>query len=156
MGKHSEQTKAKALELLTNPEMSYPAVRDATGVPVGTLAGWAKKAGIERPQTKTEAATTARLTRLAAKRSKIAEEFLDAARTFVDKAKVIGQQTGGGREAKDLMTAAAIGLDKMRLELGEPTVHEHHTGDTGAAEAAKSKIDELSQRRNRKTVATRV
>lgn len=163
--KHSDETRARAVELLANPEMSYCAVRDATGVPVGTLAGWAKQHNIERSDAvrKTEAATKARIKRIESKRSKLAEKQLDAALVFVDKARtaagapaVQDPQTklwyiNGDTAAKNLMAAHEIAVKGFRLEMGEATEVQETRTNEDAADVAKKRVDELAGRRKAKS-----
>lgn len=163
MTKHSDETRANALQLLANPELSYPNIRDATGVPVGTLAGWAKQAGIERSEAakKTEAATEARKIRNAARREKLADDLLkyaadifkrshsialDNEEVIDDKGKRTGLFLARARDAKDLMTTGAIALDKFRLEMGEATTV-NEVRDSRPSEKVKGKLDELADRR---------
>lgn len=160
MSKYTSEQKAEALNLLADVSKSYAEIRDALGIPVGTLAGWAKGAGIERTaaQKLTEAATKVRMARIASKRERLKEKLLKTADGFVDRAVVLSEgarrREGGiflptARDTKDMMTAAAIALDKFRLEMGEATQVTEQRVDS--ATKARSKVDELAQRRAQKT-----
>lgn len=158
----TEEDKSAALGLLADPEASYYDVHKATEVPVSTLHDWAAKAGLTGHSDalkQTESARAFRSERIALKRAVIAEKFLDYSEHFADAAKDIadgvievkqGVFISGGGDAKNLMTAAAIALDKFRLEMGEPTSRTF-SESAPAADVAKSKLDELGARRQSKS-----
>lgn len=161
-GQWSDEEKAEALRLLADPEATFYEVKAATSIPVGTLHRWAVAAGLERSDDKRLAATERRTLRLQEKRSLIAEEFLDRVEDLMgrmDEPHVVGytkkgeaiiHPMGASADCKNYITAAAIALDKFRLEMGEATSRTE-TRSTDAAEAAKAKVDELSQRRKQKS-----
>lgn len=156
-----DDIKQQALELLAG-ERTFYEVRDATGVPVGTLHRWAEAAGLEHSDEKTRAANERRRDRLAAKREAIAEQFLDRVEDLMgrmDEPHVVGylkngeavvHDQGASADCKNYMTAAAIALDKFRLEMGEVTSRTETRG-TEAAQAARQKVDELAERRRSKS-----
>jgi transposase-like protein len=159
---YSDEEKAKALELLRDVSLSYYEVRDKTGVPVGTLHSWARANDIERRSDpkQTRAATERRIERLAAKREALTEKMFDVADLFVDKASDLAEGVvevregvfiSGGRDARELMTAAAIAIDKGRLELGEATSVNETRGDAGRARTTvEQALDELAAKRKAK------
>lgn len=164
MGRHvwDDEVKQAALLLLADGSKTFYEVRDETGVPVGTLHRWATEAGLERSDDKTEAAASRRRLRLSVKREAIAEEFLDRVEDLMgrmDLPHVVGYTKdegpivlpmGASADCKNYATAAAILLDKFRLEMGEHT-ESRRTETTTAAEQAKAKLDDLSERRNAKS-----
>lgn len=141
----SDDERAAALELLADPESSYYDVHKVTGIPASTLCDWAGKAGMtgHTRQEQTEAARAARHDRIALKRAVIAEKLLDAVETFADEA-VLAKP----RDAQSLMTAAAIAVDKFRLEMGEHTTSTR-SESVDIVDAARSKVDELAARRRK-------
>lgn len=145
--KWSDEDKAGALAMLAEEEQTLVTVHHATGIPTSTLHDWALKAGLGLSGTEqTRAALESRRVRLAAKKEALAEELLDLARDLYHQAAALPK----AREAQALATAAAIMHDKHRLEMGEHTQAtrlENH----GAAETARQKLDELSERRQAKT-----
>lgn len=163
MGRHvwSEEVKAQALELLTDPARTFYEVRAETGVPVGTLHGWATQAGLERSDDQTKEASDRRRLRLSSKREVIAEEFLDRAEDLMgrmDLPHVVGYNDGeaivlpygASADCKNYMTAAAIAFDKFRLEMGEAT---SRTEDITASprDRIKGRVDELESKRQQRT-----
>lgn len=158
----SDEDKAAALALLADPEKTFYEVRDECGVPVSTLHRWAEAAGLGRSDAKTDAASERRRLRLAAKREAVAEQFLDRAEDLMgrmDEPHVIGYTKdgqavafpmGASADCKNYMTAAAIALDKFRLEMGEHT-QATRSESVQVAEVAKSRLDELAQRRKSKS-----
>lgn len=143
----TDDEKAAALLLLGDPELSYYDVHKATGVPASTLHDWAAAAGLtgHTRVEQTEAARSARSQRIALKREVVAEKLLDAVETFGDQA-----VDAKPRDAQALMTAAAIALDKFRLEMGEHT-QATRSESVDIAGVARSKVDELAERRKQKT-----
>ena len=148
MGRHtwSDEKKQEALDLLADPSKTFYEVRDATGVPVGTLHGWATAAGLERSDEETKAATEARQVRMSARRELLREMLLDAAIDHTERAQAEDKASG----AQAFQTAAAIALDKFRLEMGEHT-QATRTESSDAAATARAKVDEIAQRRQTKS-----
>lgn len=153
---YSEQEKAGALALLEDLSLTFYEVRDMTGISVGTLCRWAEAAGLKRSDEKTRAASERRKTRLAAKREALAEKMLDVADEFVDHAKDIaagvvevrdGVFVSGGRDARELMTAAAIALDKFRLEMGESTAINESRDTNGTRKKLVERLDQVAAKR---------
>lgn len=99
-----------------------------TGIPKPTLKRWLENEGIDPSETtarsveKTRAATEAASAGAAEKRALLQTELLDAAREHVAMARI----TLDGKDAQHWMTAAAIGVDKFRLEKGEATERTEH------------------------------
>lgn len=157
---YSDEDKAAALLLLADASKTFYEVRDATGIPVGTLHGWATEAGYQRSDDKTEAATIRRRLRLSAKREALAERFLDKADDMMermDEPHIVMYQKDGealvipmgdSSDCKNYATAAAIMLDKFRLEMGESTDRTEHVGVP--SKRVEEKLDELAQRREKR------
>lgn len=158
----TDEEKAAALELLADGSKSFYEVRDATEVPVGTLHRWATEAGLERSDEKTLAATKRRTLRLSEKRQALAEEFLDRVEDLLgrmDEPHVVGYTKkgeavvfpmGASADCKNYMTAAAISLDKFRLEMGEHT--QATRSDTGSPrDRVKDRVDELEAKRQQRS-----
>lgn len=142
----SDEEKNEALRLLADPSATFYEVRDATGVPVGTLHRWATEAGLERSQDVTKEATQARVARTHSRRTILQELLLDAAIDHTERALAEDK----AQSAQAFQTAAAIAHDKFRLEMGEATSRTE-TRSTDAAQQAKAKVDELAARRAKKT-----
>jgi transposase-like protein len=159
MGRHiwSEEVKAEALRLLSDPEQSYYDVHKATGVPASTLHDWAAAAGMTGHSDRladTEAARKFRSERIAVKRAVIAEKFLDYVETFGEQAAALaeglievkeGVFVSGGRDALALIQAADIAMKAHRLEMGESTSR----GEVIQSPRRKLEgvVDELASRR---------
>jgi transposase-like protein len=139
---YTAEEKAAALELLADPSKTFYEVRDETDVPVGTLHGWAVEAGLKRSDNQTKAATEAHKARIDLAREHLRELLIRAAVEHTERA--LSQDKPSGVQA--LQTAAAIAHDKFRLEMGEHTAHTR-TESPEAAEVAKTKVDELAERR---------
>jgi transposase-like protein len=123
-----------------------------TGVAKSTLRDWATKAGHDpstiaaRFVSKTRAATEAASASAEEKRVHLQAELLDAAREHVAMARV----TTDGKDAQHWMTAAAIGVDKFRLERGEATDRTETVAAperTPEVEAELAKVVSLADRR---------
>lgn len=120
------------------------------GIPKSTCAQWLtpeqKAEMAARSVSKTRAATAAHALSLERKRAELRGLFADAARHHVERSLV----TDDGKDAQHWMTAGAIGLDKLRLELGEATDRtEHRTVDQVTAEverlaAEMTRVDEAT------------
>lgn len=145
------EQKAAAVELLKDLAKSYKQVSDETGIPTGTLSGWAKEAGIGRAERslQTQAATEVRMARIAERRERLREKLIRYAEGFADRADRASRQQKA-KDASLLIQASETALKNFRLEMGEATSRvESH--DVGAAEKAKAKLDDLAERRSKKT-----
>lgn len=142
----TDEEKAAALLLLADASKTFYEIRDATEVPVGTLHRWATEAGLERSDEQTKVAMAACRVRIESKRQALRELLIDAALEHTERARAEEKPSG----VQALQTAAAIAHDKFRLEMGEHT-QSTRTEATGAAEAAKGKLDEVAERRNAKS-----
>ena len=115
--RYPDDIKAKALTMYA---ADGPAATErAFGIPQGTITRWARLSGvvcISTTKASAEAANTATLTR----RLVIREKLLKCVELILDDI-CIGHEA---RERKDNAMAAAILLDKFRLEQGEPTGRE--------------------------------
>lgn len=161
MGRHvwSDEKKAEALALLSDPELSYYDVHKATGVPASTLCDWASKAGLTGHSDRLEATESARkhrTERIAVKRAVIAEKFLDSVETFLEQSEQVaegmievkeGVFISGGRDAKALQEAAVGALQAFRLEMGEAT--SRIESEVRPAAKVRDRVDELAERRSK-------
>lgn len=115
--KYTDIQKTEAVELFD--KVGRAEASRQTGIPGRTIGSWVKAAG-GSAQAKIEKTAIAREV-LAAVQSKKREELrvllLDAPIYHVQQA----IETGKARDAQSWMTAAAIGVDKFRLEMGEAT-----------------------------------
>ena len=126
--KYSEAEKSAALESFA--EAGPAEASRQTGIPKSTIAMWAAQAGVRTFGTeKTQLATEARKARIAENRAKGEELLSEVYVAFLEDAKKPNQKAGA---RKDLMMGAAVALDKLRLENGEATGRDEHTGKDGA------------------------
>lgn len=163
---YTDEEREAAVELLRNPEYSFARVQRETGIPVGTLGRWAKKAGVERSdaQRSTEKATKAREVRIQNRRGRLKEKLLKYAEQMADRAIELsegaqeltdkkGEKTGilvpTAKDALAMMQAAQIAFEKFRLESGEPTEH-RRTDSSDVRHRFDEKVDELAARRKAK------
>jgi len=122
-----------------------------TGIPKPTLRDWARKAGHDpaelgsRTAAKTKAATEAHTLGMAEKRALLREELATAALHHVRQS----AKSTDGRQAQAWMVAGAIGVDKLRLELGEVTDRTEHVAPERSAEVEEelAKVVELAEHR---------
>lgn len=154
----SDEDKQAALLLLADDSKSFYDIKAETGIPVGTLHRWSVEAGIEHSSEKTKAANVARRERLASKREALAEEFLDRVEDLLSRmdqphviaytkdGKPVVHGVGASADCKNYVTAAAIALDKFRLEMGEHTEHRKTDSDQ-PRHKVQDKVDELAERR---------
>lgn len=147
---YTKEQKEAAVALLADLSNSYTDVRELTGIPTGTLSGWAKQAGIGRAEARlsTEAATAARMARIAERREKLREKLIRYAEGFADRASKASLK-GKARDASLLIGAAETALKNFRLEMGEAT----HVSEERVAPAGKvaAKLDQLAERRRSNT-----
>lgn len=136
MTKYSDEQRQAALT-------GYQAVGAAqasrnTGIPARTIRTWANKEGLiaAADTKKTEAAHVG----LAIKRERLRGVLLDRVFDYVDTA---DPKTRSARECKDFTVAAAVLIDKFRLESGDPTAHEHHTTDDDLDKNIRGLLAEL-------------
>lgn len=137
---YDDATKAAALELYTTHGPT--AVQDQLGIPKATVAGWAASNSVRTVRNETTAAATEAIAAdRALKREALREAMLDRALDLIGrmdeehidfrgkdaKRVIFPKPSASGCQA--YATAAAILLDKVRLELGEATgrheVHHH-------------------------------
>lgn len=112
---HTDEVKTEALKRY--PDEGIAIVADSLGIPRGTLSVWVHRAGLQRvhPQ-KTEAATQARIDLQADIRAEVQLAFLTEAWESLEQAR-----TAKPQDRVKLVTAAAVAIDKYRLEMGEAT-----------------------------------
>ena len=96
-----------------------------TGIPAGTIRRWACDRGVTAGRMEALKATAASRRNAAdVARAELRDQLLEVAGEMVSK---VHEMMGGewsGRDARDLMVAAGIALDKYRLEMGEATGRE--------------------------------
>ena len=112
-----------------------------TGVPRRTIIDWASKAGViaQAPNEKMQAA---RIARMAVKREEMRELLLDRAVDLLER-------LGGPSKAADtkhVATAAAILIDKYRLEMGEATARTYHEGSDDIDRRVAQLVAEMGTR----------
>lgn len=140
----SSEEKAHALEIYERDGLA--ATHRQTGIPKPTLHDWARAAGLDvaaiagDTATKTLAATAARSARCDALRSELKERLLETAATLLDRvdhphtefkgnaAKEVHYDVAPADACRNYVTAAAICIDKYRLEVGEATDRVDVTG----------------------------
>jgi transposase-like protein len=150
MGRHvwPQEVKLQAIELLSDPELSYYDVHKATGVPASTLCDWAAAAGMVGHSDRVEATKAAReqrSARIELKRAVVVEKLLDTMESLIDRS-----EDAKPRDAQALVMAARQAQDGFRLEMGEATSRVE-SRDLGSAQKAKQKVDELAERRTKKS-----
>lgn len=121
-----------------------------TGIPLSTVGTWAKAAGVTFNAERTARATEVRQMRWAERRANLTDLFGQAAEELVEKART-AEDAG---DAKQLMLAAAIGVDKAQLLSGGVTSR-HEQLDAERRQARISEMfDELEQRRQAKNAGS--
>lgn len=142
------------------------AAHHETGVPKSTLRDWARDAGLDlaaiagRSAEQTAAATEASEVRCSELRVRLRELFLATAVGLLERvdaphkefkgndAHEVEYESAPAGAARDYAVAAAICLDKYRLEVGEATSRdEHHVSDVRTR--ASGLLDELRDRREK-------
>lgn len=137
---HPPEVKAQALALY--PDLGVAQTADQLGVPRGTVSVWVHRAGLQRvhPQ-QTQAATEARVT--------LQEEIRDEVKLgFLTEAWECLQQAPTARPADrlKLVTAAAVAIDKYRLEMGEATARTYHEGTDDTDRRIAQLVAEMDRR----------
>lgn len=115
---YTDEQKARALELLET-ESVWAAVSEI-GCHHTQVYRW--HAQHVRTLEKTDESEAAEQLELKALRSRTQRRLLEVAAAHIDRS----DSAWGARDAKDYMTAAAIALDKYRLEMGEHTERSSH------------------------------
>lgn len=112
---YTAELKAEALRRYSDEGVA--AVADSLQIPRGTLSVWVHRSGVERVHPlKTEAATEARVQLQAEIRAEVQLAFLTEAWESLQQAHDAKPQ-----DRVKLVTAAAVAIDKYRLEMGEAT-----------------------------------
>lgn len=127
---YDQQTQAKALALYRSEGLA--AAHRETGIPKSTIRGWAKRDGVKSQATqKVSAATRAKRVANASKREQLKELMLDTAREMLNRcyqphkefrgqqAREVHYDLPPADSCKNYITAAAVLVDKYRLESGE-------------------------------------
>jgi hypothetical protein len=138
---YSAKTKEAALKTLERDGI-WAAVAQ-TGVHHTTLYRW--HAAYVRSLEQTDEEIAEQNQEQQALRSHVRQRLLEAAAAHLDRS----DNCKNGNDAKNFMTAAAIALDKFRLEMGEHTGYERRETGMGAAEIAQQRVDELAERRHK-------
>lgn len=115
---YTAEQKARALELLET-ESVWAAVNEIGCTHVSVYRWHAEHV---RSLKQTEEETQAEQDQLKAMRSRVQRRLLEVAAAHVDRS----DSAYSAKDAKDYMTAAAIALDKYRLEMGEHTERASH------------------------------
>lgn len=154
------EQRSEALELYI--EHGPAAASEATGIPSGTIRAWAHRdpAITVARHEKTRAATEAAKLHRECLREELRTELLAKAVDLLDRmdhehVEFVGKDArretfdrAPAGACKAYATAAAILLDKFRLEMGDATErHEHFTTDRDAAEERVAKLVDLNARR---------
>lgn len=158
MAERSPEQKEHALAVYV--EHGLAEAHRQTGIPKPTLHDWARRAGLDPSVLAAEsgkltlAATEARQVRCEAMRAELRERLLETAGTLLDRvdhpyfdvrgkdAERIELPTPPPAGCRDYVVAAAVLIDKYRLETGEVTERAELLG-AGADEARLGKIIEL-------------
>lgn len=148
--KYDAATKTRALAIYVERGPRDAAAE--TGVPVGTISSWAKRAGLQSQAGENlAAAVEARSLRLELKRSELAERMYDESAKLLDQLwrpttyfKIVTVGTGDGtsdvavgraeveqptfRDQQAIMTSVGIAVDKAQLLSGEATERSEANG----------------------------
>lgn len=118
--KWTPEQKAEALRVYTTEGMA--AAHAQTGIPKGTIGGWATEERVNAPERseQTTAATEARRLEWAERQPAVVAGFAELAEVSVYLA-IEHAREGRTTKAKDLATTAAISVDKAALLSGGPT-----------------------------------
>lgn len=118
MAKWTPEQRAEALELYV--ELGPAAASARTGIPVGTIASWAHRNGVQTRCIETTAARVehSRL-RWAERRADLAERIGAVAEKALDQTEHALDE--GDRKAKDFALTMAVLVDKAQLLSGEAT-----------------------------------
>lgn len=148
---------------------SLAEVHAETGLPKSTLTRWARKAGVGTFHTEQTAhATEALAAQRALKREQMVDLLIDQANDLIHRMNEqhgvwmqVGGQSGGleqvfyeratSADVRNYAVAAAVLIDKMRLELGEATERKETINIDDARAELASKVDELAKRRAQKS-----
>jgi transposase-like protein len=137
---YTDEQKREALELYTEHGPAETSRR--TGIARNTISAWASRAGVVRDSAKNAAATKAAAQQAAAMRAKLRPLLLSKAIDLIGRmdephTEYVGQQ---GKEVtyqrppasdcKNYATAAAILIDKLRLEEGKSTSRDERITST--------------------------
>jgi hypothetical protein len=160
---YSESQKREALA--TYVEHGLSVAHAETAVPKCTLLKWARSAGIDHNVVSAEHAervrngTQARVARCEALRVEIREQLLQTAQTMLDrceqpftdyrgqKADEVEFEVPPPSECRQLVTAAAILIDKYRLEMGESTGRVETVAVEQQLEVMEAMRDDLAAKR---------
>jgi transposase-like protein len=116
MTRYTDAEKQEAVRLYV--EVGTAEAARQTGASPRSVNAWAQAAGVtaQAKVEKTEAARQVLASQRAAQRENVRILYLDKIEACLE-----AINPAKPREAKDLMTTAAIGTDKFRLEMGEAT-----------------------------------
>lgn len=155
--KYDDDTRERALQLYI--ERGVKDAADVLGIPAGTIASWAKRAGVqtEAPEN-LAAAVEARSLRLELRRGELAERLYDEANKLLGElwkpteyVKIVTVGVGDGvsdvavgratveqptfRDQQAIMTSVGIAVDKAQLLSGEATERSEANGSPFDLEA---------------------
>lgn len=152
---YTDEQKAEALELYL--EFGPAEASRHCGIPSGTIRSWAYRADLPRLRyEQTEEATQAASARRDLKREELRELLLDQSidlihrmneehKDYRGKDAVYWDRAPSG-STKDYATAAAILIDKYRLEMGEATTRTYHEGSDDIDRRVSQLVAEMDAR----------
>lgn len=148
--KWTDEQRAEALQLVRDG-VSVRDIEARTGIAKSVVARWARDAGIDSPRAEqTAAATEATKLAWAQRRATLVDRFGEVAEKLLDRIEDDEQ----ARDAKDLMTAAAIAVDKAQLLSGGATSRHEQLDAQRRRDRVEELADELEQRRRVKDGTT--
>lgn len=157
---HSDYTDEQRAEALRIYQAEgFAAAHRQTGIPKGTLGGWIRKAGIHTvAYEKTAQATRVRHLDFLARRAELRERLLDRV-LDLDKRMDQPHEEFRGQQAKsvtydrapsDAVKAYALSIgiliDKMRLEMGEPTSRDERSEVSDFDREVRELVEKLRER----------
>lgn len=141
MAEHSDATREAAITRIRSGE-SYRSINADLGVALGTLSKWASEAGIESPRAE-QTAAAAEATRVAwhQRRAGLVDRFGDVAELLLGRI-----ETDDTADARNLMTAAGIAVDKAQLLSGGVTSRHEQLDAQRRRERVEALQTEVEQR----------
>lgn len=155
MTKYSDERRQEALTAYTEHGAAEASRR--LDIPARTIRDWANKAGVvaAADTKKTETARATQERRITEKRAKLRELMLDQAIDLMGRmndphidfkgtgAQQVEYPTPRSGDVRNYAVAVAVLVDKFRLESGDPTAHQHHTGDNQLDKDLQALLDQF-------------
>lgn len=151
---YTDEQKAEALDLYVTDGPT--AVQEQLGIPKATVHGWAATEGLQTVRNeKTMAATQAIAMDRALNREQLRSALIAKALDLLGRmdeehidyrgkdARVVKFEKAPADACKSYATAAAILLDKFRLEMGESTARTEHTVETATDRALRELVEQF-------------